>query len=461
MMDQLFHLSSEQEEAIQAMHTDEAIFLTGKAGSGKSTVLQAFRQSTTKPTAFLAPTGVAALNIGGSTIHRFFHLPTGTIRPEMIDFLGNELGPILSSVETIVLDEISMIRSDVFCAMDAILKKHAPPALKTHPFGGKQLIAVGDFCQLPPVVADYYDIPLLRQAYGGIYAFETKVWQEANFYNIMLRDMHRQAGDPEYLHFLNGIRGGSWFSGPRISQVIERFNARMNIGSPPLDAITLCTTRNLALSINTAQDACLPGTPFMHHGTASGVFDPDMYPTDLNLQFRTGSRVMMVNNFYLPDGSVQHVNGDIGVITDVDKANSFVKIQLNKGKCISVQPFSWVNWHYKVQQNPDDGSRELAQVPAGSFTQFPFKLAYGVTVHKAQGLTFENRFHVALGERGPFAPGQLYTAMSRGRSGYSVSLDRPLRCSDVKLSPCVQGFNERLEYEIIAQPPLWFEVEFM
>jgi ABC-type cobalamin/Fe3+-siderophores transport system ATPase subunit len=445
MTEIMTHLDFGQRQALELMLTGGNVFLTGKAGTGKSTVLKLFKEHAPEGTVFLAPTGLAAVSIEGSTIHRFFGLHAGILPPNYMPEMEPERQELISMARTIVIDEISMVRADVFAAMDSILRSLAPPDCQNRAFGGKQIIVVGDFFQLPPVVTTVDEERQLEQNFGGILAFQTRAWELAYFETAALRFPHRHAMDAEYLDVLDALRRGVLDqSGKTLDACIAWLNCRVRVSEPPQGVTSLCTRKNSAAAINYVQDAMIPNSVVVANAAIQGRFDRDMYPAEERLEYRIGSRVMMLKNTPSVCG-YEFVNGDTGTVVDIHPDGSAVEVALDSRRRVTVSAQTWLNCEYAVSVDPATGRHCVGQKVVGTFTQVPFMLAYAVTVHKAQGITLD-KAHINLG-RGTFAYGQLYTALSRCRSLAGLSMDRWVHLQDVMVDPVVAGFHGWLEYQ--------------
>ena len=450
-------LNYEQEMAIEKMISGNNVFMTGKAGTGKSTVIQEFTRRCNKQLVCLAPTGIAALNIGGQTIHSFFHFPIGVLTTENLKAPDSKFQELLMAVEVILLDEISMVRSDLFQAIDITLRRCAPDGLRELPFGGKQIIAVGDFFQLSPVVATPEEQEYLFHTFGGIYAFQTSAWKNANFENIILKNVHRQT-DPVFLDILNAARTGDlmyWREMVLYSRLLKDdytmtvedchldvINGQCRQRPRNPDAVYLCTTKKQVFKINQQASEKMCGQEFNFEARIDGDFPREDFPVDCSLKLKQGMRVMLRANKY-SDGGIDFVNGDIGVvIMCVNGLIPQVIVQLENGRSVNVGKATWLKYQYILTTAPD-GSRLIMQMTVGWFTQIPLVPAYAMTVHKAQGLTL-SAINLVLGN-GCFANGQLYTALSRCRSMDKITLDRPIELGDSIVDDAVVKFYEQIE----------------
>jgi ATP-dependent exoDNAse (exonuclease V) alpha subunit len=456
MLGKMMQTDYEQDRALELMLGDRNVLLTGRAGTGKSTVIRRFREMSPKKIAVLAPTGIAALNINGSTIHRFFQITGRSLLYPVVPSVSLEVREIVKMIDLLLIDEASMVRGDIFSTIDGLLRSIANP---TQPFGGKQVIVVGDFYQLSPICLPG-ELKSLQENFGGKFAFQTQAWKNANFCNAILTNVHRQTGDDDFLEILNGIRdGGDDSKGAVLTDCIARFNRQVKVASPSHDTTSLCTTNWSASIINKDQDSRLPGLPHSFDAQIWGDFDMVECPAEKQLFVKIGSRVMLLHNKTDASGMLEYVNGDTGFVVHIDEWMQMVKVVLDNGKCITVQPHDWQKYEYELITDPATGQMDVEQRVVGACVQMPLKLAYAITIHKSQGLTLD-KVHVGLG-RGTFASGQLYTALSRCRSLKALTIDREVRLEDIKIDPEIGEFYKAMEKaESSPSLPPWDEFNF-
>lgn len=414
-------------------NTRRHIFITGKAGTGKSTLLEYFRDHTTKNVAVLAPTGVAAVNVKGQTIHSFFRFKPD-ITPETVRNirLRKEDRDIFERLDAVIIDEISMVRADLFDCVDVFLRRYGPYSRK--PFGGVQMILLGDLYQLPPVVRRSEE-GIFRDVYDSPYFFSAKAFDQLIIEFIDLSTIYRQVDD-EFVSLLNAIRHNA--AG---TSHLDKLNARVNAAFvPPEDGffVYLTTTNAMADRINAHQLKMVSGEEFGFQARIDGKFEERALPTKEFLQLKTGAQVMLLNN----DPNGHWVNGSIGKIVSVAEdlaATDIVQVELEDGRLIDVGPFTWEMFRFYFNQE----TQQLESESIGSFMQYPLKLAWAVTIHKSQGKTFS---HVILDiGAGAFAHGQTYVALSRCTSLDGLVLRRPISSRDIILDPRIVAFMERVE----------------
>ena len=390
-------LAPEQKKTLDLMLSGKNVFLTGKAGTGKSTVVDEFRIICKHGCVFLAPTGIAAINIKGSTIHSFFQLKPGLLTPDSIEPIGSRKRiDMIRSVRTIVIDEISMVRSDLFVAMDMRLQEITGC---NKPFGGKQVILVGDFLQLPPVVKEKTEAEYLDRELGGYYAFQTALWQQADLQCVCLQTVHRQGNDALFMKILNHLRYGELeirdiqLEGLKKALNVIEALTRLCFMATPLEQmpVFLCTTNRTADTLNQLHLNKLKGEVHVFRAVVRGKFPEGDYPTLETLALKVGARVMTLTNKRTSDGEIEYVNGEIGVVEAIDDGeNAVVHVRLDRGPTVSVERTKWSKYEYEPEFDANTGRPIVRQKEVGTFVQIPLKLAYAVTIHKSQGLTLDS-----------------------------------------------------------------------
>jgi ATP-dependent exoDNAse (exonuclease V) alpha subunit len=396
---------------------DDHIFLTGKAGTGKSTLLRLFVQTTGRKVVVVAPTGVAALNAGGQTIHSFFRFPPRLLDQSQIKTLRNR--KIYEKMDMLIIDEISMVRADLMDHIDYFLRINRQDA---RPFGGVRLLMIGDLFQIPPVVPREEGQYLAQQGYETPYFFSANVWQrDAGFQYVELYEVFRQR-HLGFIKLLDQIRDGE-----ADYDLLEELNARVATSEPPRPYITLTAFNKVAVEMNRQRLQEIV-SPAMHYtGKIEGMFPEQITPSPIQLEFKIGAQVMILKN----DPEQAYVNGSIGVITKMEKDNITVFLdEMGKEKEVKIERHEWEINKYDIA--PDN---QITTKKIGSFTQFPLKLSWAITIHKSQGKTFD-RIYVDLG-KGAFAPGQTYVALSRARTIDGVFLRRPMTPKDIFIDPAI------------------------
>jgi hypothetical protein len=379
-------------------HTGRSIFLTGKAGTGKTTFLKTVVGRSCKRNVVVAPTGVAAINAGGSTIHSFFQLPFSPFVPNAqikskFDF-GKEKRKIISSLDLLIIDEISMVRSDLLDAIDSVLRRYRD---RYKPFGGVQLLMIGDLQQLTPVVTPE-DERILKPYYDTPYFFGSKALQQIDYVTIQLEKVYRQQDDT-FLTLLNHVREGHP-SADDLTMLNSRFQPAF-IPKPEEGYIRLTTHNLMANNYNESELQKLPSRSYTYHAAIEGTFPDYSYPTAETLMLKVGAQVMFVKN----DPAGHYYNGRIGHVTYADPGKVQVRCP-GDNEVIDVEPQEWENTRYTL--NPE--TREIVSEVQGTFSQLPLRLAWAITIHKSQGLTFERAI---IDANLSFAPGQVYVALSR------------------------------------------------
>lgn len=415
-------LSPEQQAVFELIeHSRDHVFVTGRAGTGKSTLLNHLAWNTEKSIAISAPTGVAALNVGGQTVHSLFRLPIGVVADHEIE-QNFELRTLLNSIDTLVIDEVSMVNADLMDAVDRSLRQARQRPAES--FGGVQVVLFGDPYQLAPVPGDVEERAYFRDTYRSMWFFDAKVWQEADLRIVELLHVHRQH-ESDFRFMLNAVRHGQV-----TKEIADRLNQTGARPAPQDGTITLATRNDTVNRLNAQALERLPGRALTAKADVTGDFGGRTFPADEVLELKVGAQVMFLRNDVGQGDGPRWVNGTIGTVTRID-ANVFVEVD---GEIHEVEPAVWEK--YKYSYSPE--TKKLTKDVVAEFTQFPLRLAWAVTIHKSQGKTYDAAI-VDLGARA-FTPGQTYVALSRITTLDGLYLTRPLRPSDITVDPDVERF---------------------
>ena len=418
------------------LYTNRNIFLTGRAGTGKTTLLQDILKKTNKKVIVVAPTGVAAINAGGMTIHSMFQLPTKSFIPTndntdrelfinrselvTVQKIRKERRRLLQELELLVIDEISMVRADLLDAIDFTLRRLRK---NQNPFGGIQILVIGDLFQLAPVVRDFI-WPTLNRYYKTPFFFSSIAWKHSKALTIELKTIYRQ-DDETFISILNNIRNGIKNEGD-INRLNENFNHKIKAH----DTITLTTHNRKANAINQTELTRIDSPEITLTAKVTGQFNESSYPTNEKIVLKKGAQVMFIRNH----NEGIYYNGKIGKVES--KTNEGIYVQCEDDTSpILVEPIEWKNTKYRF----NEASNEIEPEEVGSFEQYPLKLAWAVTVHKSQGLTFD---HAIVDLEDTFAPGQLYVALSRCRSLEGLTLSSMIRPANIIVDNRVIAYYE-------------------
>jgi ATP-dependent DNA helicase PIF1 len=423
-------MSADFQAVIQILEkTTQNIFITGRAGTGKSTLLQLFRSSTRKKIVVLAPTGIAALNVQGQTIHSFFGFPPRLVNHSEIK--KRRLRSLYTNLDMMVIDEISMVRADVMDAMDYFLRINREKT--TVPFGGVQMVFFGDLFQLPPVVASEQEKVLFSTVFESQFFFSAKIF-EAGFQmmTFQLQKIYRQEAR-HFIRLLDAIRLNQ-FDMDDLDDLNERHDP---IFLPPEGCITLSARNATADTINERELNRLIAPEYAVQAVISGIFDPKNFPTEEKLYLKAGAQVMFVKNDVKKQ---QYVNGTIGTVVSCKEDCIVVKVPEPNGdtRIVKTEKTKWEMIRYKDQPTADGN---IEHEVTGTFTQFPLKLAWAITIHKSQGKTFD-KVVIDLGT-GAFEHGQTYVALSRCRTLEGVVLKQKLRPRDIMTDERIVEFYDR------------------
>lgn len=414
-------------DALDHLNRGENLFLTGKAGTGKSTLIRTFLAQSSRNAIVVAPTGIAALNVDGYTIHRLFsfHKDTTVEFVQSSDYFPRRFAQALKEIDTLIIDEASMVRADMFDCIAIALQRFGPhPNL---PFGGVQVVLVGDLFQLPPVVLES-EQEFFATTYESQYFFSATHYEPQDFPAVQLTTVFRQVGDTQFVDLLNQVREGVMLDGAR-AELNDRVDADFQ---PPLDEfwLTLTTTNKSADKRNRETLATLTGPEESFYSIMRGDFDGFEKPVEEQVNYKTGAQVMMVTN----DPAGRWVNGTIGrvVAHKFQDGAPVVSVELTHGKTVEVGPHTW-----DVTRPMSSGGRLVHEV-IGTYTQLPFRLAWAITIHKSQGQTLDRVVVDLTG--GAFAYGQLYVALSRCTSLSGLVLTKAVRARDLQVDQRIRRF---------------------
>ncbi len=401
---------------------DEHVFITGRAGTGKTTLLHLLRDETPRNVAVVAPTGLAAISVGGQTIHSFFRLPPRFVDTRELRAMRHT--SVMKALDLLIIDEVSMVRADLMDGIDQALRLNRR---SDEPFGGVQLAMFGDLWQLPPVVREPELKEYFEETYGGPYFFQALVWRECAGRSVDLAKIYRQKDDAEFRRILQHIRDGE----PG-EEILEVLNARVlpkNQLPDPDSHVVLTATNDAAFRENSRRLLALPGKAKVYAAEVSGKFDTGAFPTEPALTLKVGAKVMFLKN----DPERRWINGSWGLVTALGADGPTV--QLEDGTAHEIRKTAWENLVYQY----DRGTKQITREQVGAYKQLPLRLGWAITIHKSQGQTFD-RVYIDLG-RGAFSHGQTYVALSRCRSLAGLALAHPVRPEDVILDEQIGDYR--------------------
>lgn len=419
-------------KAMELVRKGRSFFITGKAGTGKTTLLKkivAECRANGKNIAVTAPTGVAAKNAEGQTLHTMFGLSTAMYIPGKMRMryrLDDAREKVVKKLDVLIIDEISMVRCDLLDMVDLTLQHYKG---NKNPFGGIQVVFFGDLFQLPPVVTDE-DEEHLYSHYDNQYFFSSDVITKHPFPLLELNKVHRQE-DPIFVNILNHIREGKYLASDR-----EILNRRLKPGYEPSEkesAVYLRTRNKKVWGHNKGKLDTLPGDEVPFKAYIDGIFPKEQFPTDFELKLKIGAKVMLLRNDH--DG-LKYVNGTQGVISSI--YDGMIRVKTDEGELITVERSTWELYSYVYNKE----TKTIDPIVIGSFTQFPLKLAWAVTIHKSQGMTFDKAI---VDAKQAFAPGQVYVALSRCRSLEGLTLTTRISERDIKVDPIVVEYMKTVE----------------
>jgi ATP-dependent DNA helicase PIF1 len=438
-----FVLTDEFKDILDLLqNTNQSLFITGKAGTGKSSLLKHFIKNTNKKNVILAPTGIAALNVGGQTIHSFFRFPPSIINSSQIepDYVRAEL---FKNLEMVIIDEISMVRADLMNGIDVALRKNRNKL--NEPFGGVQMVFIGDLFQLPPVLMDK-NKTYISNTYGGLYFFDATVFKTFKYqFKELTQNFRQSTAQEEFITMLNNIRDNQVkFE----DMALLNSRHKENVGEQE-NSIFLTTRRNIAKNINNDKLENLQGEKFTYIGTLMGEYLQlkddaeekldDKLPAPYKLELKKDAQIMMLKN----DAGKRWVNGSVGKVEKLEPDAIMVNIAGNKYK---VEKESWSEVEYVLNKE----TKEIEEKIVAGFTQFPLQLSYAMTIHKSQGKTFD-RITVDVGA-GAFAHGQVYVALSRCTTLEGIILNNPIKNNDIIVDPRVIEYYRTKSIPKIAEP---------
>ncbi|MCM8774598.1 MAG: AAA family ATPase [Candidatus Omnitrophica bacterium] len=429
-------------------NTSHNVFITGRAGTGKSTLLEYFRAHTKKNVVVLAPTGVSAVNVKGETIHSFFHFKPDITLNKIKKIKSEKYKSLYKNIDTIIIDEVSMVRADLLDCVDKFMRLNGKNSKL--PFGGVQMVFIGDLYQLPPVVLTS-EKEIFNSHYKSSYFFDAKLFANFEMEMVELTKIYRQKDDV-FIRILNSIRNNTVSD-----ENLDVLNQRVieNIDIKNLDGYIYLTPLNrVATKINNERLKKIKSNIHRYEGIIDGEFTEDKLPTDLNLELKVGAQVMLLNN----DSEDMWVNGTIGKIVEIEENSEedIILVELSTGEVVEVTPYTWELFHYRI--NPE--TKMIDTEVIGKFIQYPLKLAWAMTIHKSQGKTFDKVVLDISG--GIFAYGQVYVALSRCRSLDDLILTHPIKKKHIFMDKKIVKFLTSYQYGLSEKKiPLQEKIEII
>lgn len=417
-------ITDEFKRAIELANRRESFFVCGRAGTGKSTLLRCIRNAVNGNIAVVAPTGLAAVNVGGQTIHSFFRLPPQLIDPDTIK--QSRHAALYKKLDFLVIDEVSMVRVDLMVGIDRALRVNR--GRPNEPFGGVCVIMFGDLHQLPPIVADGEVRGYLQNKYGGTYFFNAPVFKQREFRYLELTKKFRQK-DPIFSNFLDCVADHT-VDEPQL-EALKPLVRPLESLSGNDDYTILAPHNDTVFEINNNFLSKLTGHEFLSDAAVTGTFDKSSYPTDASLLLKVGAKVVLLRN----DPSKRWVNGTIATVSKLSKSGVWIEV---RGTVYELEKATWE----KIKYEYDPEKQKIVQKVIGTFRQFPLRLAWALTIHKSQGMTLD-KVYIDLA-RGAFAHGQTYVALSRCRSLDGLAFGRPLAMSDIIFDPDAVSYRQLL-----------------
>jgi len=454
-------LSPEQNYVLKQMKSGKRVAISGGAGTGKTTLLLAFKEhckETKKKVVFLSPTGMASKILDGSTIHSFFKMRPEVWQRDKLPKIGRSQQKLINRADIIVIDEISMVRSDTFHGIEQTINHCSGSVLRHLAFAGKQVIICGDLYQLTPIGGGWVNEKYILNNYDSLFAFNTKAWESLKFDYFELTTVHRQSQDKLFIDLLNAIRVGdvhsvaSWEKQEGEEQplsVVDTFNKHCTVAPtiPRKGVMVLCPTNRQVEHINMIAESSLLGKTYKLKAMITGIFNKKSCPAPETLEIKVGSRVQIVANKYAqgPQDS-RYFNGEQGAVEAVDPESGWISVCLDCGRKVHVRQHEWVEQEYELVNDSYSGQERISQKDVGFCSQYPLRLCYAMTYHKSQGQSYD-RVHLEL-DGGKMNAGMLYVGLSRCRTLEGLTVSRKLKLTDIKVNSEVLEFYDSIDGNI-------------